>query len=94
MSTGEAGDTHQVEMAVEGHERPHEDPAIQDGDPHAVVDVLQHLAAPRHRLRSRGEARQIAGSKRQRVLLCWWESGIGGHRPDVIVRMLTGGIPT
>lgn len=56
--------THQVEMAIERHERSHKHPAIQNSDPHAVVHVLQHLAAPRHRLEER-ERRRDKGRGRE-----------------------------
>lgn len=37
-------------MPIEGHEGPDQGTPVQNRDPHAVVHVLQHLAAPRHRL--------------------------------------------
>ena len=39
----------EVHVAVEGHELAHQLTAVLDGDPHAVVDVLKHLGALRHR---------------------------------------------
>ena len=35
---------HKVHVFVKGHEGPDQRPAVLDGDPHAVVDVVQHLA--------------------------------------------------
>lgn len=38
--------THQVEVTIEGHQCSHKHPTIQNRNPHAVVHILQHLAAP------------------------------------------------
>ena len=43
-------DTHQVKVAIEGHEGADKHTTVEDRDPHAVIHVLQHLAAARHRL--------------------------------------------
>ena len=66
-------------MAIECHERSHKNPAIQNSDPHAVVHVLQHLAAPRHGL---GE-KEIRGDKRRDEEMKRAGDGAGGGRGGI-----------
>lgn len=42
----------QVHVFVKGFERADEDPAVLQDAPHPEVDVLQHLAALPHRLKT------------------------------------------